>query len=384
MVRHANAALVAGLIRESGPLTRADLIRLSGLTRPTIMAIVDTLLLDNIVVEAGTRAPADAARGGRPGLLLSFNDGQRSVAVCRFRRDGVHLSLHDTQGTILFETRADLDVRSPRFLTTVASQITRAVRTVDDAGPLAAVSVLSPGLINRRTGACMSFAPWGWTDLPVRDQLQRRLGVPVSVLNPAAAAVLGEVAGGAGVGCDDVVLVFLDWGIGAGIVTGGRLVSGAHGAVGELGHCRVGRSSARCPCGQIGCLETTSSGRVILERTAGLHSATPRTLAGLAALDSRRIDRVLSEAADELGTAASWLVNLLNPSLVLLGGTEFAAGATGFLDRFADSVTAKSVGTNGASLTFGLAGAQADRQGAVRAALELLPERIRPRLQLSA
>ena len=126
--------------------------------------------------------------------------------------------------------------------------------------PLAAMGAGMPGLVDR--DGVLRFAPNlpGVTGLPVRDELERRLGVPVSVDNDATCAAWAERAMGAATGLDDVVLVTLGTGIGGGIITGGRLTRGANGFAGEIGHMVVDRDGPACPCGQRGCWERYASG----------------------------------------------------------------------------------------------------------------------------
>jgi predicted NBD/HSP70 family sugar kinase len=171
----------------------------------------------------------------------------------------------------------------------------------------------------------------------------------------------------------DAVVIFLDRGIGAGIVCGGQVLEGAAGGAGELGHCRVPGVTATCQCGRSGCLETVAAGWYLQERASeilGPRTMVPSTLAGLENLGHPAIDRLLEAAARQLGLAASWLVNTLDPRAVLLGGTPFAAGAERFLTSFADSVRRNAVADRGSALIVDFAASTADIDGAAQAALD--------------
>ncbi|TQS45099.1 ROK family protein [Cryptosporangium phraense] len=379
-VREHNALSVIAILREHGPASRADLVRRSGLTRPTVDAIVESLLADAVVAHTGNQTVPPGAKG-RPGQLLGFNAGRNTAVVCRSRRDRLEIRLTDALGYTLAEVAAPIDHTPEAFFREAAEHISHLVSTVPGAGPVAAASVLIPGLINRRTGASISHPPWGWADVPVQAALSKHLQIPVTVLNHASAAVVGEVAHGAGYGHEDVLMVLLDFGVGVGVLTGGALLRGADGAVGELGHSRVERPGRLCVCGRSGCLETVASGRFIQEEAVriGGESSAGRTLAELSALSDRRVDLMLAGAADRLGLAVSGLVNVLNPSIVILGGTEFAAGAERFFDSFRRSVQENSLPANAANLEFALAGKDSEWSGATHAALEHMPARLRPR-----
>ena len=191
------------------------------------------------------------------------------------------------------------------------------------------------------------------------------------MLNPSAAAALGVARAGRHT---DALVIFLDQGIGAGLVCGGQVLFGAIGAAGELGHCRVPSEEGECWCGRRGCLETVAAGWFLRARVAEIlrSSRVPRTLAELERLGDDRVDAVLARAARHLGLATSWLVNVVNPKTVLLGGTPFAAGAPRFLEPFASAVVENAVTADAEGLIIDVASDRADIEGAIQAALDRL------------
>lgn len=179
------------------------------------------------------------------------------------------------------------------------------------------VGVGMPGIVSR--DGVVAFAPHlpEVRDMALRDDLGARLGLPVAVDNDATCAALAEWKSGAGVGCDDLVMVTLGTGIGGGIVSGGRVIRGAHGYAGEFGHDTVQRGGHPCPCGRRGCWEQYASGSG-LARLAG-------TADGEAAFDAFVAGDADAAAAVEefVDWVAIGLVNLLNtcdPDLFVLGG----------------------------------------------------------------
>jgi predicted NBD/HSP70 family sugar kinase len=147
--------------------------------------------------------------------------------------------------------------------------------------------------------------------------------------------------------------------------------------VGELGHCPVA-SGLQCPCGRRGCLETVAAGWAIRERATALLGGdlARANLAQLENLDDPRIDDVLRSAAGALGEATAWLVNLLDPSLVILGDTAFARGADRFFAAFDESTRRHAVSSD-VRIVRGARDAQ--MRGTIQCALELLPEPLRSR-----
>lgn len=367
IVRDLNTSRLLGVLRDHGPLTRPDLVRRTGLTRPTVAAIVRTLRDRGVVIEVG----ADRRAHGRPATLLSFQPCWTTVAVCRVMGPVLEVVLADTDGTELGRLRRAHRGGVDAGLTTLAAMVTSVAEERRVPRPTAA-AVLLGARIDPSTGAGIAAAFGGGSPVTVAT-LTARLGLTVVVLNPAAAAALGVARTETH---RDAVVVFLDHGIGVGMVSAGRVLAGAGGGTGELGHCQLpGRTQEVCRCGQVGCLETVAAGWSIRERIAAIRGPDQDHLAlvELEALGDARVDEVLQDAARHLGWAVSWVVNLLNPTAVLLGGSSFAVGADRFLATFAAAVVEHAVVDNGRGLGIGFASDRADVEGGLRAALDLLP-----------
>jgi glucokinase len=201
-------------------------------------------------------------------------------------------------------------------------------------GPGLPVGVGIAGIVDR-SGSVRYGPNLGITDLPVASLLAERLGVRVAVGNDASVALHGEQRAGAGAGVDDVVMLTLGTGVGGGLMLGGRLVEGAHGLGGELGHVIVHDGGRLCPCGNAGCLEAYASGTAIAARahdrlaTGAVESVllerpldeVDGKLVTAAALggDAFAVE-VLAEAGHWLGVGIASLVNAFDPELVLVGG----------------------------------------------------------------
>jgi predicted NBD/HSP70 family sugar kinase len=345
------------------------LIRRSGLARPTVAAIVRDLLLRHVVVAAGRDS---SAVNGRPGSLLAFDPRSETVAVVRVLPGLTEIWVADSEARFLAHRRRSWPVDTTAGLARLGGEISR-LALDQGLAPPRSIGMLLVGRSDPSTGLCTGPA-LGAEPVPL-TALEERLGAAVTVLNPTAAAALGVARSGRH---SDAVVIFLDRGIGAGIVCGGQVLSGAAGGAGELGHCRLPGATGRCPCGRSGCLETVAAGWHLHERATeilGPRRTVPSTLARLEGLDHPSIDRLLTSAADHLGLAASWLVNALDPRAVLLGGTPYASGAQRFLASFADSVRRNATADRGAALVVDFADSTADIDGAAQAALDRLAPR---------
>ena len=194
-------------------------------------------------------------------------------------------------------------------------------------------------------------------DLDLARLLAERTAQPALVLNDASAAALGEQRVGAARGHRDVVMLTLGTGVGGGVVVGGRLLTGANGFGGELGHLLVDDGGRPCPCGNHGCIEAYASGTAIGRRARqrladepvdsllrDVQDVTGRDVT-LAARDGDELAReVLLEAGEWLGVALAGMVNALDPEVVLLGGGAAAQTATWMLPAARDAMAARIIG----------------------------------------
>jgi len=206
---------------------------------------------------------------------------------------------------------------------------------------LAGVGIGSPGRVDQETGDLFGAAnlPGFGDPVPLGSMVAGALGVKrVVVDNDVAVATLAEHRLGAGRGFDDLLVVFAGSGVGGGLILGGQLHMGAHGAAGEIGHVVVVDGGELCPCGRRGCMEAYA-GRVALERAARAAAATgrrtellaiqerlgrPRMSSGVwkAALDSGDplAHELIDRAVEALGAAIASAVNLVDVEAVLVGG----------------------------------------------------------------
>ncbi len=238
------------------------------------------------------------------------------------------------QGTVLdrrtVRTPAEDSDASLGAIVSVAREL------MDSAGAVLAIGVGAAGMVDRQ--GVMRFSPnVAWRDVPIRDEVAAATGLPTIVDNDANAAAWGEFRYGAGLEFNDMLLVTVGTGIGGGIVSDGKLLRGAHGFAGEIGHIIVEPNGPRCGCGNLGCWEQVASGRALdrlgretaqrqpeseLARIAG---GNPQNVTGrLVSEAARKGDpiavRVLADVGRRLGEGIAGLVNTLDPEVVVVGG----------------------------------------------------------------
>jgi glucokinase len=216
----------------------------------------------------------------------------------------------------------------------VVSAIVATIETLRSAASphltVAGVGIIFPGVVDRAAGVARYSANIGWRDLPIRRLVADRVGLPVAIDHDVRAAGLAEARLGAARGVDEALFVSIGTGIAAAVVTGGRVVSGAGGMAGELGHLPVIQDGETCACGLRGCVETYASAASLARRyAAGARTAPMRAedVIALAGGDDAIAQRVFGEAVVALSRALVSYVFVMDPSLIVIGGGMAAAGS---------------------------------------------------------
>jgi glucokinase len=209
---------------------------------------------------------------------------------------------------------------------------------------LTTVGVASPGTVDTLRGVVAGAGQLpGWRDVPLRDLMEERLGLPVALENDATAAALGEHAFGAGRGARHMLYITVSTGIGGGIIIDGRLYGGASGAAGELGHIVIDPQGPPCTgCGSHGCLEILASGTAIARRAQellargqapilarlaqGQGRVTAEMVEQAALAGDEACQQTYAEAGHYLGIALASYVNIFNPEVITIGGGVVKAG----------------------------------------------------------
>jgi len=323
-LRDRNRERVVEVLRERGRISQADIARVTGLSRTTVHTLVSELKDSGVLHEVETGVPD--FRGGRPAVLLMLRDSSQAVVGIDFGHSHVGVAVADIGHNVLAERRCDLDVSHD-----ARAALDVAARMVDEVLAEAQVerkSVIGagigiPGPVDRTRGTAGSatILP-GWIGVRIGDEMHDRLGVPVEIENDANLGALAELTWGAGRECSNFVYIKIATGIGAGLVIDGKLLRGATGTAGEIGHTSLDESGALCYCGNRGCLETVASGPAIIQLVGPLAGELP-TLARIVKLavgGELRCHRAVSDAGHEIGIAIASLCNLMNPERVIVGG----------------------------------------------------------------
>jgi predicted NBD/HSP70 family sugar kinase len=334
-VRRYNLSLVLRHLHDLGPRSRASIAAETGLNKATVSSLVAELVERRLVREVGAER---AGSVGRPALILELDGAGLGALGLEINVDYLATLATDLGGRVLHERRVPYDaIRNgpAASLDALAGLAADALAVVTAQGAMpAGVTVAVPGLVDVARGV-VTFAPnLRWHGVEVADHLRAALGdpaYPVTVDNDANLAALAEYRVGAEAGTADLVYLSGEVGVGGGVVVNGRLLRGAEGFSGEVGHMPVDPRGPECGCGRRGCWETLVGMTALLRLAAdpddrAVHGAGLDPEERLAEVvrradagDGRTLE-ALDTVGRLLGFGASILVNLFNPRAIVLGG----------------------------------------------------------------
>jgi len=315
-------------------ISRADITRMAGLSRSTVSEIVSEILPLGLVAEVGE----GPSRGGRKPIVLEFQDDACVILGVEMSATHIVVIATDLRGRLLASESREHPVRKdPTGSRQVIAELSRACMAHEAVAgrPLLGIGVAVPSPINpAKQNQLSEVVLPEWQGELGLDFLEREYGVPIMVDNDANLGALSEYWWGEGRGTSDLAYIKVATGVGSGHIINGEIYRGASGVAGEIGHIAIDSKGKPCICGLRGCLVTLVGGRALIESAyelAGDYPGSPLA-SGIptagdiekAALDGDSLAlRIVNEAANHLGSAVASMMNLLNPSHVIIGG-DFA------------------------------------------------------------
>ncbi|WP_332629771.1 ROK family transcriptional regulator [Halalkalibacter flavus] len=334
-----NKSTILNTIRLHSPISRAEIAKKTKLTPPTVTNIVAELIEANLVRES----KVGTSQGGRKPILLTINDQHSFIVGIDVGGHFVRAIVTDLNAAI----QAKCEVELPKQLTNdlLLEAITAAVDTVIKKSKVSKEKVIGIGIgmhgIVDHTKGIAVFAPnFQLSEIPIKDTVEQQFQIPTFVENDVRALALGEAWFGNGQGIDNVICINIGVGIGAGIILNNELFHGQNGIAGEFGHIIVDINGSRCSCGSYGCLQTIAGGGVLREHA--LQSERNAKLLEKADHNPDEINgaliyqcaqegdefsiQLLAETGRSIGVGVTNLINLINPTRIIVGGGVSKAG----------------------------------------------------------
>lgn len=345
-IRRMNQSAILQLVYGSQPIARTQIATVLGLNPSTVNRLVEQLMQEGLLLDSGASNTTD--RGGRPARLIRFNADAARIAVLDLSDAPWRAALTDLNGEIVqtFTATPVLGVAQAN-LDILAVLLDEIMAANQDGPPIRGIGIGAPSIVLWRSGTVVWAASLGWRDLALAAWVEARWSVPVFVENDVNLLALGESWRGAGQNAQNLAVIALGTGIGAGLVLDGKLFRGANEAAGEVGYLPP----------NIAALGQTYTGFGPLEALAATPGLVQRAVAAVAAGESSSLAQIfqsseqikagdvyaaarqgdplaqslVAESADYLALAIAGVAVVLNPEMILLGG-ELTRTADLFLD----------------------------------------------------
>jgi glucokinase-like ROK family protein len=387
-VKNLNKHAIIDLIRFTpNGISRVELARELNLTRAAITSIINDLQAMGIVDEVEGQI-----RSGRKPIVLEINPHRGYVVGMDMGATHVTMLLANYAAHVVkdIEWTIDIDDGPQKIISQIDEHLHQMLMEMNlRMEEIKAICLGVPGPVVLR-GGMVSEPPImpGWDKFPIESYIQSLWDVPVTLGNDAELGAIGEWAYGAGRGEENLAYVKVGRGIGAGLLLDGQIYHGADGSAGEIGHITIDENGPLCSCGNRGCLEAVAGGNAVARRAMGLVKKGQRTeLAMIRPVDSIQskdviaaacngdliAQQILSETGAHLGTAIAGLVNLFNPSMIIVGGGVSQIGDL-LLEPIRQTVQKRSLrmASKRLRISTALLGRRSSAMGAVVQALSLI------------
>ena len=319
-----NAALVLRALYDLGPISRADIARLTSLTRTSVGELVADLERDGLAEDVG-RGPST---GGKQPTLVALKDDARTVITLDLGERTFTAALANLRGELTTKRTRDLEGRDGQAAIDLVHELIDDVRR-EATSPILGIGVGTPGVVDA-DGTIRWAVNLAWQDLPLARILEERHGLPAVVANDSRAAALATYLFGGDERPQNLVVIKVGRGVGAGLILRDQLFGGDGDGAGEIGHVVVDPDGIQCHCGRFGCLETVASAPAVV-RAAGAAGVT--TLAELVDRTTAGDDRVLPvvlAAGRSIGAAIAGLTGALDVRHITIVGSVTALGEPWF------------------------------------------------------
>jgi len=327
LMKSVNKSIVLNKIRESAPISRAQIAKETSLTPPTVSSIVKELIEENIIIE---RKSEESVSGRRP-IMLHINEDAFLIIGIDAGPEQVIGIISNLAGDI--KHRHFVSYEKPldkeRFLDVLKTCIRDLKKKIEiDLDRLLGVGIAMHGVVNVEEGISLVTPNLGLKDIPIKETLENEFDIEVKVENDVRLMALGETWFGGHGSVESMVVINLGRGVGGGIVLNGDLYHGWTDLAGEIGHMTIDMNGPVCECGNRGCFQTFATGHAIAKRAREKMNIssdeslklTGRSVYELAKAGNELHQNVLKETGKYIGVALSNIIHVLNPKRIVLGG----------------------------------------------------------------
>ena len=324
MIKNMNMTIVLEKVRTEGPVSRASLSRITGLSRSTCSILVDQLISEGLICETGK----DESSGGRKAILLKMNyEGGRAIGL-KLMKNRVAGALVDLSGKIIEVKSEDIseNINESELMEIILSVVRFFIvyEQKHYKGKIFGIGIGIGGKIDFHKGILIESSILSLKQIPIGAILEEKTGIPVFLENDVNAFTLGEKYFGEGQDFSNFLCVSLGSGIGAGVIINDVPYRGSHHMACEFGHMRISENDTakNCNCGKTGCLEAYASDGAIEDfyKEISNKNISIEQIIQLAEAGDKEALKSFSIAGSYLGTGISTLINLFDPETLIIGG----------------------------------------------------------------
>lgn len=339
LMKQLNVSAVLKVIRDNGSLSRADVAKITGLTPASVTNITKMLIEDEYLVEC----KVGQSSGGRPPIMLELNPNARYVIGISIGVGMIDVVITNLSAEIIL--KKSIEINEERYdYDFVFKELVKLINEVIECSKIEKEKILGAGvalhgIVNARTGMSIYSPYYGWKEINIKEALENELNLGVYVDNDVRAMALGESWFGITKDISNFVTLNISNGIGAGIIINNKPYYGVDFSAGEIGHIVVEGDGDKCNCGNYGCLETVASNNnitkkaiklikqgtnsVLKELKTDINQLTIEDISEAAKLEDELAISIIKEAARYIGIAITNLINILNPTSIVVVGEIF-------------------------------------------------------------
>ena len=339
LMKQLNVSAVLKVIRDNGSLSRADVAKITGLTPASVTNITKMLIEDEYLVEC----KVGQSSGGRPPIMLELNPNARYVIGISIGVGMIDVVITNLSAEIIL--KKSIEINEERYdYDFVFKELVKLINEVIECSKIEKEKILGAGvalhgIVNARTGMSIYSPYYGWKEINIKEALENELNLGVYVDNDVRAMALGESWFGITKDISNFVTMNISNGIGAGIIINNKPYYGVDFSAGEIGHIVVEGDGDKCNCGNYGFLETVASNNkitkkaikliiqgtnsVLKELKADINQLTIEDISEAAKLEDELAISIIKEAARYIGIAITNLINILNPTSIVVVGEIF-------------------------------------------------------------
>lgn len=318
-----------------GDTTNSEICNTFKFSLPTSMSLINQLTKEGIVEKKGQ----GNSGGGRKPDLFGLDENTFLVLSIHIERFKIRMAILNNAHKIIFEKTVPITISANSKIVDILFENAKSLISKSQINTeiLMGVGVSMPGLVSTKDGRNLTYFLEDQDESSLQEALEKKFLKPVVIFNDANSACLAEFRFGLAKNKKDVLVISMDWGIGLGIIMGGRLQTGTSGFAGEFGHIPIVENGTLCYCGKAGCLETIASGIALVRKAKErIIEGHPTVLSSLVNEDLKILEpdliieaanqgdqfsiNLLSEIGSNLGKGLAILIQIFNPELIILGG----------------------------------------------------------------